>query len=327
MDGYPEPTVENGCATIGDTAVCIDNIRLDEYIGTGANAFVFAGQDLNLDRRVAVKVWPPRKRRGQWIADRSDQALAEGRKIASFKDARSASIYSVNRLPDSGWIYAIMEYVDGEVLKKIRKGLNFQERLRVWHSTFIALDAAERQGAFHGDLHDSNIVVTSFLGDVMLIDFGTSILAGKDASMTRHAKKVGKFAADLLPELKNYLRPFAVEDLVTPEYATIAVNQWVDSAIALQDLERDLAEISEEDLNRRLVALADTTSSTHINIYEPVVQWLERKGISKVHVDVYRSAAKDKLISNLRRRTSVFQARPVPAVKSWIPKEWLDASS
>jgi serine/threonine protein kinase len=327
MDGYPEPTLRDGRATIGDTAVWIDNIRLDEYIGTGANAFVFAGQDLHLDRRVAVKIWAPRKRRGRWVVDRSDQALAEARKIAPLKDTRIASIYSVGRLPDSGWIYAIMEYIDGVVLKKIRSELDFQERLRVWRSTFTALDAAERKGAFHGDLHDSNVIVTNFLGDVTLIDFGTSILSGRDNSMLWHAGKVGKFATDLLPELKSFLRPFAVEDLVTPEYATIAVNQWVDSAIALQGLDRDLVDISKEDLNRRLIALADTTSSTHINIYEPVTEWLAGKVVSRDQVDIYRSAAKDKLISNLRRRTSVFQARPVPAVKSWIPREWLDAGS
>ena len=48
--------------------------------------------------------------------------------------------------------------------------------------------------------------------------------------MERHARMVNEFALWLLPELREYLTPLPIQDLVTHEYATIAVNQWVESA-------------------------------------------------------------------------------------------------
>lgn len=163
MRGYPAPVVRDGQATIGSAVISIKNVALDEYINSGANGLVFAGTDLQLDRRVAVKVWPPRMDRSMPDAKRSDQVLAEVRKIARFKDKSIASIYSVDRLQDSGWIYTIMEYIDGIPLVKLRADLDAMRRLFVWHHVFNALDTAERAGAFHGDLHGGNVMVTSFL--------------------------------------------------------------------------------------------------------------------------------------------------------------------
>jgi serine/threonine protein kinase len=273
MKGYPPHVVQNGQAVIDGTVISIEKIRLDRPVGEGANGFVFCGEDLWLNRQVAVKVWPPRRDRSRVNNDRIDQALAEARKIAQFKDKRIASIYSIDRLSNSGWIYAVMEYIEGEPLANVRADLDegFPERPSIWFHVYSALDVAERAGVYHGDLHGGNVIVTDFLGDVTLIDFGTSILAGKDHSMRRHAKMVNEFAQWLLPELKEYIEPFDIPNLVTPEYATIAVAQWVNAAVELRDLEASLAEMSELDLGRRLRSLATKTSSTHINIYEPVL--------------------------------------------------------
>ena len=70
MRGYPPPVVSGGAATVGDTIISIDDIRLDRVLGEGANGFVFDGEDLVLKRRVAVKIWPP----GLHHLDRSDES-------------------------------------------------------------------------------------------------------------------------------------------------------------------------------------------------------------------------------------------------------------
>src|ERR1700733_3244653 len=260
IKGYPLPVVQDGQAVIDGTVISIEKIRLDSTLGKGANAFVFHGEDLWLNRPVAVKVWPPRRDRAHTNNDRTDQVLAEVRKIAHFKNKRIASIYHVDRLPNSGWFYAVMEYIDGEPLAGVRASLNDDlgliTRKAIWHNAFEGLDAAERAGIYHGDLHERNVIFTGFLGEVPLIDFGTSILAGKDYSMRRHAKMVNEFAQRLLPELKEYINPFDIPDLVTPEYATIAVNQWVEAAGELQGLEAYLAGMPELDLSHRLINLA-----------------------------------------------------------------------
>jgi hypothetical protein len=92
MKGYPTPILQDGQAIIGSTVISIKNVALDGYINSGANGFVFSGTDLQLDRRVAVKVWPPRTDRSMSDANRTGQVLAEARKIARFKDSRIASM-------------------------------------------------------------------------------------------------------------------------------------------------------------------------------------------------------------------------------------------
>ena len=56
MKGYPEPVVSSGGATVGDTIISIDDIRLDRVLRSGANGFVFDGEDLLLKRRVDAKM-------------------------------------------------------------------------------------------------------------------------------------------------------------------------------------------------------------------------------------------------------------------------------
>jgi serine/threonine protein kinase len=333
MKGYPPPVIQNGKSVIDGTIISIDNIRLDRVLGSGANGFVFSGTDLWLHRPVAIKVWPPRRDRSHANNDRADQAIAEARKIAQFKDKRIASIYRVDRLPDSGWIYAVMEYIEGEPLANVRASLNgesgFLTRRGVWHNVFEGLDAAERDGVYHGDVHGGNVIVTSLFGDAVLIDFGTSILARKGHSMRRHARMVNEFARWLLPEFEKYIEPFDIPNLVTPEYATIAVDQWVEAAGQLQELDKSLVEMSELDLGRRLRSLASRTSSTHININELVVRWLRSKGVSSECLDIYMLAAKGVLASSWKHRQKWpagvgLPARPVPPTRTWLSPDFIE---
>ena len=332
MKGYPPPVIQDGKAVIDGTVISVDKIRLKTVLGSGANGFVFSGDDLWLNRQVAVKVWPPRRDRSRVNNDRTDQALAEARKIAQFKDKRIASIYSIDRLPNSGWIYAVMEYIEGDPLVNVRASLNgapgFQMRTWIWHSVFSGLDTAERAGVYHGDLHEGNVIITSFLGDATVIDFGTSILNRKSRSMRGHAKKVNEFAQRLLPELKEYIEPFDIPNLVTPEYATLAVNQWVEAATQLKELDGSLAEMPELDLGRRLANLATRTSSTQINITEPVIEWLKSKGVSSECLDVYMLAAKGVLARSWKHRQKWppgvgLPARPVPPTRTWLSPDFI----
>ncbi len=319
MRGYPAPIVNNGSATVGETIVSINNIWLDGTLGSGANGIVFSGEDQLLKRRVAVKVWPQRRDRAQADKARIDQALAEARKIALLKSSDIASIYYVDHLPSAGWIYAVMEYVDGEPLVNLRAGLNgapgYLRRTWIWHGVYRALDTAERAGVYHGDLHEGNVIVTSFFGAVTLIDFGTSILAGKRGSLKRHARKVHEFAQRLMPELKDYVAPLDIPNLVRPEYATYVVGQWVEACHGLRELEPLLPDISEEDLARRLTSLAGRCSTTLVDIHSPVVRWLSRQSIYSESLRAYTLAA-DEMVARQKQipyppRVGV-PLRPVP---------------
>ena len=279
--------------------ISIEKIRLDNALGEGANGFVFYGEDLWLNRPVAVKVWPPRRDRPHTDNDRTDQVLAEARKIANFKNKRIATIYHVDRLPNSGWFYTVMEYIEGVPLADVRASLNDElglvTRRAIWHHVFEGLDAAERVGIYHGDLHERNVIYTDFLGEVTLIDFGTSVLAGKGHSMRRHARMVNEFAQTLLPEVRDYVPPLDIPNLVRPEYATHVVAKWVEAGIGLRHLGQILSDISGQELARRLDSLARRCSTTLIDIHGPVTMWLANRGISSESLGAYTSAADDAL--------------------------------
>jgi serine/threonine protein kinase len=300
MQGYSIPVVSNGTATVNGTVVSIDNVRLDSFIGSGANGFVFAGEDELLKRRVAVKIWPPRLDRARGDENRRAQALAEAQKLARLNSNQIVSIYSAGQL-NNGWIYIIMEHVEGVPLKSVRASLDddFGMRSIFWSNVFRGLQDAQRIGIYHGDLHDGNVLVRAF--HATLIDFGTSALAGKSHSLKRHASMVYQFAQRLLPELKYYVTPPDIPNLIPPQYVIYAMDHWVETARELRKLDANLSSISEQDLTLQLTSLADGWLPV-IDLSEPVSRWLASRDVSPAVTQAYSSAAKSAVESWWRNR-------------------------
>ncbi len=282
--------MSNGTTTIDGTVVSIDNVRLDSLIGSGANGFVFAGEDELLKRRVAVKIWPPRLDRARGDENRRAQALAEAQKLVRLNSNVIVPVYSAGQL-DSGWIYVIMEQVEGVPLKSVRASLDDDLPMRAmfWLDVFRGLDDAQRIGIYHGDLHDGNVLVRAF--HATLIDFGTSALAGKSRSLNRHARMVHQFAQRLLPELEHYVAPPDIPNLVRPQYVIYAVEQWVQTASGLRRLDVNLSSISDQDLALRLTSLANDWFPV-VDLSEPVSRWLASRDVSPEVAQGYSSAAK-----------------------------------
>jgi len=281
MKGYPEPVVSGGVAKVRDTIISFDDIRLDRVLGSGANGFVFGGEDLLLKRRVAVKIWPPRlDRPGK---DRAIQALAEAQKLAQLKSDNIVTIYRAGWL-DTSWIYIVMEYVDAvpltdEVRAEYGGAGGFALRCGFWSNVYFGLDAAEREGVYHGDLHGGNVLVRPF--HAKIIDFGTSALAGKSHSLRRHARMVNEFAKWLLPELTEYIAPLDIRKLSQPKFATFLVGEWVDTCRDLQTLEKEISALNEKDLAWRLTRLAKNYSTNLADLNGPIAMWLGNSGVSR----------------------------------------------
>lgn len=295
VKGYPDPVVRRGVARVGDIVIAIDGIRLEKVLGSGANGVVFAGEDKFLKRRVAVKVWPPRADRPR--RNPTKQALAEARKLARLKSDTIVPIYRAGRL-DNGFIYAVMEQVEGVpftkgVAAELSDAPGFAMRMMFWSDVRRGLQEAERIGIYHGDLHGGNVLVRPF--HATLIDFGTSALSGRNRSLRRHARMVNEFAQKLLPELCSYIPPLDIRELANPKYATWVVGQWVEAATALRRLDADLSGMSEEDISRQLIALANSYSTNLIDLHSPIAAWLTTKGVSRSLVDAYRVAAEAEL--------------------------------
>jgi serine/threonine protein kinase len=301
MKGYPEPDVSGGDATVGDTIISIDDIRLNRVLGSGANGFVFNGEDLLLKRRVAVKIWPPRLDRPK--RDPTKKALAEARKLAHLKSDAIVPIYRAGRL-DNNWIFAVMEYVEAvpftdEVRAELADASGFAMRMMFWSDVRRGLGDAERVGIYHGDLHGGNVLVRPFHATV--IDFGTSALSGKNRSLRRHAKMVNEFAQQLLPELANYIAPLNIRKLSQPKFATFVVGEWVDACRDLQKLEKEIPALAEKDLAWRLTLLAENYSTNLVDLNRPIAMWLENRGVSRKFLDNYAEQAEAELARRKER--------------------------
>jgi serine/threonine protein kinase len=301
MREYPEPVVSGGDATVRDTIISIDDIRLDRVLGSGANGFVFDGEDLLLKRRVAVKIWPPRlDRPGK---DRAIQALAEAQKLARLKSDVIVPIYHAGRL-DNNWIYAVMEYGEGvpftdEVRAELTDVSGFAMRMMWWGDVHRGLSDAERVGVYHGDLHGGNVLVRPF--HATLIDFGTSALAGKSSSLKRHARMVNEFAQRLLQELTEYIAPLDIRKLSEPKFATFLVGEWVDACRDLQELEKEISALTEKDLAWRLTLLAENYSTNLVDLNRPIAMWLENSGVPRKLLDTYAEKAEAEVACRRKR--------------------------
>jgi TolB-like protein/predicted Ser/Thr protein kinase len=154
-------------------AAWANGIELGPYvllapIGAGGMGEVWRARDTRLDRIVAIK---------RMKAEHSDRFRREARAIAALNHPHICQIYDV------GLDYLVMEYVEGEPLKR---QLPPVEAVRLAIQIVGALEAAHRKGIVHRDLKPGNILVGA--AGVKLLDFGLAKMEdpspGSDAFST-----------------------------------------------------------------------------------------------------------------------------------------------
>ena len=129
--------------------------ELVEEIGRGGMGVVYLAEDLELGRRVALKV-----------LDKLD--LDEARTLAALEHPGIVPVYDSGTMPDGRVFYA-MRLVEGTRLDRYqdtRAGL-----LRVFQRICETVAFAHARGMAHRDLKPSNIMVGKF-GEVLVLDWG-----------------------------------------------------------------------------------------------------------------------------------------------------------
>jgi serine/threonine protein kinase len=136
---------------------------------------VFLGEDVLLERRVAVKfILDP------FTDDQKRQRfLLEGRAIARLSHPNVIAVHRVGEV--DGRPYLVSEFVRGQTLRELPKPLDWERALRVGLGIARGLAAAHRRGVLHRDIKPSNIVLTDD-GEVKLLDFGVAKFVPTDSS-------------------------------------------------------------------------------------------------------------------------------------------------
>ena len=153
----------------------IGNYSLLEEIGAGGMGVVYAAYDLELDRRLALKVV---RRGGQTALGRIRR---EAQAMARLSHPNVVTVYGVHTLPADEVVIA-MEYVPGQKLSDWLATPRDWPAIRdVFVQAAAGLAAAHDAGLVHRDFKPDNLLVTDD-GRVKVIDFGlVRSMGGADA--------------------------------------------------------------------------------------------------------------------------------------------------
>lgn len=169
--------------------------RIESPIARGGMSTVYRGNDLRLDRPVAVKIMDP-----QFAAD--PQFLArfefEARSVARLTHPGLVAVYDQGQ--DRDHVFLVMELVEGGTLRELlreRGPMPPHAAAAVAAPVLGALAVAHRAGLVHRDIKPENILISAD-GEVKIADFGL-VRAVAAANTTSRSVILGT-AAYLSPE-------------------------------------------------------------------------------------------------------------------------------
>jgi eukaryotic-like serine/threonine-protein kinase len=166
--------------------------RLTDRIAAGGMGEVWRGEDVLLNRAVAVKLLPTGRAGDEAFLARF---RAEARYAASLSHPGIARVYDYGESAEFGGAYLIMELVRGEPLSAIlaRAGrLSPDATLDITAQAARALDAAHQAGIVHRDIKPGNLLIAAG-GVTKITDFGiaTAVAAAQAAHLTETGMVMG----------------------------------------------------------------------------------------------------------------------------------------
>ena len=141
--------------------------RLLEHVARGGMGVVYAAEDENLQRRVALKVLDVPGTDGE-LANR---LIREARVLARLEHPGIVPVHDVGTLAD-GRVFYTMKFVEGQRLDKYLADMkSVPDRLRIFLRICDAVAFAHARGVLHRDLKPANIMIGPF-GEVLVMDWG-----------------------------------------------------------------------------------------------------------------------------------------------------------
>lgn len=276
--------------------------HLEERLGDGGTAIVWAGMDALLRRRVAVKVL-----RLQYASDAEfvRRFYHEAESAAKLSHPNVVSIYDVGREDET--YYIVMELVDGSSLaQRIEKDGALSERLTVDLTLQMCsgLGYAHRQGILHRDIKPANILLTR--DDIIKIsDFGIARAVERQTLvMTQQGHFLGSVA---------YLSPEQAQD-----HELKPASDLYSLGIVMYEMLTGRPPFAgETPIALALKHLSDTPAPLPLHV-TPALAAIVMRLLAKDPADRYASA--EDLAAALRGvRETVSTAAPKPVLATDVP--------
>lgn len=161
--------------------------RIQQKIGEGAHASTWRGWDERLERPVAIKILHANLADDPVFVQRFQ---AEAKVAASVRQSNVVDIYDFGQ--ESGTLYIVMQFVDGEDLKSLinrSAPLSVRECRRIIGNVLDGLQAIHAAGIVHRDIKPQNVLIGTD-GVARVTDFGVAEV-GATSGLTGEGLTIG----------------------------------------------------------------------------------------------------------------------------------------
>jgi formylglycine-generating enzyme required for sulfatase activity len=164
----------------------IGRYEIVREIGRGGQATVYEALDVELGRRVGLKILDRSTRSGE----AAERLAREARAVARLDHPNIVKIHDVAE--EKGRIHLAMELVEGGTLEEVlaRRVVSVREAVSITERIARAAHHAHERGIVHRDIKPGNILVAAD-GTPKLTDFGFALDAGEEAKLTRSGTTMG----------------------------------------------------------------------------------------------------------------------------------------
>ena len=172
----------------------IGSYQLIRLIGAGSTGVVFQAVDLNLDRKVALKVLRPSL--GSVARERF---IAEARLAASVEHPNVVKIYQTGQ--ENRLAYIAMQWLPGQTLEAKMSSescINEADVRQISGQIAAGLHAAHQRQLVHRDIKPANIWISEDDQEVKILDFGLARIVDDDPGLT---------ATGMLAGTPNFMSP------------------------------------------------------------------------------------------------------------------------
>jgi serine/threonine protein kinase len=162
--------------------------RVERLLGRGGMGAVYLADDVQLARKVALKLLVPELSEDASFRERF---LRESRIAAGLEHPNVVPIYQAGDA--DGTLFIAMRYVEGTDLKRLLADVGHLDSATIASvagQVAAALDAAHRRGLVHRDVKPGNVLLTDD-GHVYLSDFGLTKQAASQSGLTATGQLVG----------------------------------------------------------------------------------------------------------------------------------------